>query len=673
MAPIIKLSPHEARKIAAGEVVERPANIVKELVENSIDAGATQITLYVQDGGRETIRIVDNGCGMNEEDAILCFEHHATSKIKTVADLETIATFGFRGEALSSIAAVSSVTLVTKTADAQTGIKLTLEQGSIQKQEAVSANTGTDITVDHILHNLPARKKFLKTRETEFNHINRFFQAFCLCYPQIHFKIFSENTLTLNCPATDSLITRIGQVWDLHSAPHMIMLKEQIEKNSAPLRTNNGFSLAGAISNHQHARYDRTNILFFVNNRLVKNQHLMRAVLKGYAHVLPPARFPATSIFITVDPKTIDVNIHPRKEEVQFLHPRTIEVALEQAIKHTLEEHITHTVQHYTTANISHTNMLFQKISSPDSIAGSCPLPSSETPTHRNTQAPSIPPSHLAILQRPAYSSIDSSEQKSDFFPIDHKAVEYSSGSESHRQCPSLEKNVHEITDLSVPEKICATKTSHEQALEQIDAFSYETRSEPAKNYQLLGQLHKTYLLLEKKDGLYIVDQHAAHERILYELFRTRFDDATTVTLMFPQIITLTPDAIITLLPYLALFQAMGIALDQFSDHQLSITATPVYLKNINFQELITDALSWITEYQSLEQHELNKKLTEKIHASMACKAAVKAGDELTHEQMIKLLDDLSKTANNFSCPHGRPTGWLMGTYEIEKKFKRKL
>jgi len=230
MATIIKLSPHEARKIAAGEVVERPANIVKELMENSLDAGATQITVYVGDGGRELVRVVDNGFGMNEEDAQLCFEHHATSKIKTVEDLETIATFGFRGEALSSIAAVSTVTLITKMAEAQTGIKLTLENGTITEQTTVSANTGTDITIVDILHNLPARKKFLKTRETEFNHIQRFFQAFCLSYPLVHFKLFAQDTLVMNCPATESIMTRVGQVWDMHGAPYLIPLIEKTER-----------------------------------------------------------------------------------------------------------------------------------------------------------------------------------------------------------------------------------------------------------------------------------------------------------------------------------------------------------------------------------------------------------------------------------------------------------
>ncbi len=662
MATIIKLSTHEAKKIAAGEVIERPANIVKELIENSIDAGASRITLSVGDGGRELVRVVDDGCGMNEEDAHLCFEHHATSKIRTVADLETITTFGFRGEALSSIAAVSNATLITKTADAQTGIQLTLAQGTLTQQTQVSANTGTDITIADILHNLPARKKFLKKRETEFNHIQRTFQAFCLCYPAIHFKLLSENNLITNCPATDSLITRIGQVWNMQGAPYLVPL---IEKNERAI------TISGVISNHQHARYDRNNILFFVNNRLVKNQPLARALLKGYANVLPPGRFPAACIFITVDPTTIDINIHPRKEEVLFLHPRVIEVALEGAVKQTLENYLSQQVQQ-------------NKPAAQD--RGPQPIPSrSDTSWPTN-----ILPAHVGILHRHEYPALFSPSP----FEKQEAGMPYAQQPDSigmaHNTAYNNLQTIQEPTNTDpavstdVPIGTChkqdlspnceSTASIHAQDLpQQAYAFADAANVAIEKNYTLIGQLHKTYILLEKPDGLYVVDQHAAHERILYERFRTRFADAATVALMFPQIITLTADALQTISPYLPIYHTMGVMLDIFNDHQLSLTATPVYLKNVNFQELVETMLGLIAEYQHLEQAEVSKVLTEKLHAQMACKAAVKAGDELTHEQMITVLDDLQKTANNFTCPHGRPTGWLLSSYEIEKKFKRKI
>lgn len=662
MATIIKLSPHEARKIAAGEVIERPANIVKELIENSIDAGATHITLSVGDGGKELVRVVDNGCGMSEEDAHLCFEHHATSKIKTVADLETITTFGFRGEALSSIAAVSTATLITKRAEAQTGIQLTLAQGTLTQQTQVSTNTGTDITIADILHNLPARKKFLKTRETEFNHIQRTFQAFCLCYPAIHFKLFSENNLVTNCPTTDSLITRIGQVWNMQGAPYLVSLIEKEER---------ALTIRGVISNHQHARYDRNNILFFVNNRLVKNQPLTRALLKGYANVLPPGRFPAACIFITVDPATIDVNIHPRKEEVQFLHPRIIEVALEAAVKQTLENYLSQQVQR--TRSATH-----------DRGAQQTPQ-KSDTSWHTN-----ILPAHVGILhghEYPALFSPSPFEEQGSGTPYKQQPEPIGTTyNAAYTNVQTLDVPTNTGTSASTdghagnlskqnswPNRDNAASVPDQDSTQQAYAFADAANVAIEKNYTLIGQLHKTYLLLEKPDGLYVVDQHAAHERILYERFRMRFDDAATVTLMFPQLITLTADALPMISPHLPIYHTMGVMLDIFNDHQLSLTATPVYLKNVNFQEVVETMLGLIAEYQHLEHAEISKALTEKLHAQMACKAAVKAGDELSHEQMITLLDDLQKTANNFTCPHGRPTGWLLSSYEIEKKFKRKI
>ncbi len=325
MPRIHQLPPHEAQKIAAGEVVERPANALKELLENALDAGATQISVYIEDAGKQLIRIVDNGCGMSPEDAQLCYKLHTTSKVTSIDDLEKIQTFGFRGEALASISAVSKVTLITKEQEAQQGIKHALEQGNITKETTVPCTTGTDIQVHDLFYNIPARKKFLKKRETEWRHIIQLFQAFCLDYHVIHFKLFSEGKQVHNCPPAQNLTDRLTQLWGHSSAQHMIPVEKQHKQQSV--------TVTGAVSNHHYVRYDRNHLFFFVNKRWVKNHTLARALLKGYLNVLPPARYPAACIHIEIDPALVDINIHPRKEEVQFLHPRIVETLIQQAVR----------------------------------------------------------------------------------------------------------------------------------------------------------------------------------------------------------------------------------------------------------------------------------------------------------------------------------------------------
>jgi len=597
MAKIKKLPPHEAQKIAAGEVVERPANVVKELVENAVDAGATQISIYLEEGGKQLIRIVDNGCGMSKEDAHLCFDQHATSKIKTVDDLETIATFGFRGEALASIAAVSTVTLTTKEKSSEdlSGTKLQLRAGETISEETVSCTAGTDICVENIFFNLPARQKFLKKKETESRHITQMLHAFCLDYLHIHFKFFQQGKEAFNCPPTQDIASRIAQLWDHHFSEQMIPVTTEEKK---------GVTISGVISNHQYFRYDRGNIFFFVNKRWIKNQDLSRALLRGYSNVLPPARYPAACIFIDIDPTQVDVNIHPRKEEVQFLHPRTITKLLQATVKTALEDHLS------------------SQIKQPVSFA----------------PEPAIQPFYSQ--PQPTTFATEVTQPK----PFNFDASPFSESPEPQKHVP-------------VQETI-----STNQAI----------TPEVQKSYDIIGQYHKTYILIEKSDGLFLVDQHAAHERILYQLFSKRFEDVATVKLMFPEIVTISQEDMQTVTNHLNIFKKNGIQIEPFGENQLVVHATPVHIKNIQLDELICQVAGWVREFRELDESDFFKAINEKLHAQMACKAAVKAGDVLTMNQMEQLLVDLEKTENRLTCPHGRPTGWLLSLYEIEKRFKRK-
>jgi DNA mismatch repair protein MutL len=623
MPKIQKLPIHEAQKIAAGEVVERPANVVKELLENAIDANATKISIFIEEGGKKLIRVVDNGCGMGLEDAYLCFEHHATSKITCVNDLALITTFGFRGEALSSIASVSSIELITKEEDALEGIKLSLEAGVVQEYIAISTNAGTDISIHNLFYNIPARKKFLKADDTELRHIQQLFYASVLSHCHIHFKFIVDGREIFNCPPTVTLHERAQQIWE----PAMT-------QNMVALQTHDRSPIHGLISNHHYSRYDRNSVYFFVNLRWVKHQKLVSSLLKGYLNVLPPGRFPAGVIFITLDQEQLDVNIHPRKEEVQFLHPRIIEQELQKMVKKTLEENLSLQLKKSVTFS-----------------------PAFEIMTASRPDALQFTPMRFSQVNSP-------SPKTALEFPQDLSLVHIKVLDEDPFDVSSFEAEASELGQAVFEQK------GLEDISLQVEKAAVQLPIQ--ENFTIIGQFNKTYILLEQDDGLVIIDQHAAHERILYELFSKRFESVATVKLLFPQVIPLNEEKIKILEPYLELMRSHGIGIEVWSQTELMIQSTPVHLKNQSLQDLVTHMLDWISTYEDLDKEQFFKVVNEKIHAQMACKAAVKAGDSLSSEQIHQLINDLYATPHRFSCPHGRPTCWNLTTYEIEKKFKRK-
>ncbi len=609
MKKIKKLAPNEAQKIAAGEVVERPANALKELLENAIDAQSTKIAIYIKNGGKDQLRVVDNGCGMSPEDAELCFEQHATSKIAHVDELNTISTFGFRGEALASIAAVSKTTLITKEADAQQGTKIAIEAGKIVHDEIIHANTGTDITITDLFYNVPARQKFLKTRETEWRQIQQLFFAFCLAHTQIDFKLYSEDKLLYNCPPIETIADRIPQLFEPNMAQHIKPVEHTHKK----------VTITGVISNHQFERYDRNMIYLFVNQRWVKDTALSRAFIKGYQQVLPPGRYPAGSIFISVDPHEVDINIHPRKEEVQFLHPRIVQQAITSTVTQALE------------------NQLSQQLNKSVQFKPSIPLEKPQAFT----------PEQMTPVVNKAFNPFNFDQ---------FLKREATTDTENNEPC-----ELH-----AQPQQQTVPKLSMQQTVRQSI-----TPALPEQEYMLIGQYNKTYLLLEQEDGLLMIDQHAAHERILYERFCAQHGTIPTIKLMFPHMINLPEQDIQTIVEYSELFGQYGIEVEPFGADTLKVQATPIQLKHAPMDEIIKDAISYINEYKELDQETFDQTMQKKLYADMACKAAVKAGDTLSQEQMRSLIDDLHSTDKRFSCPHGRPTSWLLHHDEIKKKFKR--
>jgi DNA mismatch repair protein MutL len=598
---IHKLHPQEAQKIAAGEVVERPANILKELLENSLDAGATHIAISVKNGGKDFIDITDNGSGMDLDDALICFHRHTTSKIHSVDQLPSITTFGFRGEALASICSIAKVTLTTKTAENPEGVQLLIENTQVQTKSMVACQTGTTIKIDDIFYNVPARKKFLKSTQTEWSHCLSLFKAYALERPDIHFMLKHDDTLIYNCPPIKTLQERIAQLFEAPLTSAIIPLKSS---------TQDDITVTGAITTQQYARYDRGGIFFFVNHRWIKNYQLMQAVTKGYLNILPSGRYPAGAINITVNPKTVDSNVHPKKEEVQFLHPKKVQDAITHTVKTTLEQHLSQQLKRSVTVATSIETF----------------KPAFEQPLLFDTQTVQIQPK--------TYQSV----------------------------------KTHDTSNLLPPfaEPFDDTKT-----------FTYSTEKKEQKAVEqfahCIGHYHNTYLLLEHKDGLLFVDQHAAHERILYERFVQNFENLPKIKLLFPLTLTYNQETIELLINYFNLFNKHAIEFEQVGKNQLNITAIPVFLNNQPVNELIEEIIGWIKELQGINKLEFHKIITEKLRAKMACKAAIKAGDILTKETIDQLLIDLESSNNRFTCPHGRPTTWLLPLNDIERKFKRKM
>lgn len=602
MGKIHLLSEHEIHKIAAGEVVERPASAAKELLENALDAGATSITLRIKQGGKKLIQIIDNGCGMDRDDAYACLKNHATSKISSVDDIEKIATFGFRGEALAAITAVSRVTLKTRGTENNVGLQLTINGGTVVDESIVACPVGTDIAVEDLFFNVPARQKFLKKDETEWRALNHLFITCALQNHCCGFSLIHDDRTILQAPAVKTALERAAQLLGGDIAKDLLSCSNRYDQL--------GLSIEGIIARPNHHRYDKSHIFFFVNRRPVKNHKLVQALIKGYNNVLPAGQNPIGIVFITINPEEVDVNIHPRKEEVQFVHPVTVERCIHEMVQNALNNDVNLTTQ--------------------------------VAPFDKATNISAIPPKKSFIPAK-SWASIT---QNNPLHPP-QKAPQ------SCVECSTAAQPDH-------PEfkTFMTSSTGHLQAI-----------IEPS--YTLLGQLLNTYLVIEHEDSLILIDQHAAHERVLYEKFAERFIENGSTQLIFPHIIKLNPEDALILSENLSTFAGYGMEIEPFGPQSFAIRAVPVYLKSAPFDEIVRSYIDMVDGDKNVSQEEFNHILHEKLRALMACKAAVKAGDRLTPAEMHELIEKLMACEQKTTCPHGRPTMYRLNHHEIEKIFQR--
>lgn len=597
-------------KISAGEVVERPASIVKELIENSIDAGSKNITVEILEGGIPYIKVSDDGCGMNEIDAILAFERHATSKIKSDNDLYNIGTLGFRGEALASIAAVSHVTLQTKEEGALLGTKVVVEGGKVVEKNNCGCAKGCSIEVRDVFFNTPARRKFLKRPSTETMYITDVVTKLCLSHPEVSFKYVKDRKLHFitsgNGNIEDAILRLFGN--EVYSS----LMSASFESEDLKLKI---------LASKNSLNYSNRNMQFFyVNGRYVKNKTLSAAIDEAFKTYIPVNRYPAVFLYMEIDPRQIDVNIHPSKLEIKFSDERRIFEAVYKTIKNSL-----HKYNLIPEVKIEEKKNIF-KI---------------ETPTI-------------------------SAEQTKLYFTSSDKEVEKEKkkfDNEFKGQNVFLKDNVlkENSKNSSLDNHLAVYEEYEKEEVNKNDL------AKKISDIKIVGTLFSTYIIVEREDVFYIIDQHAAHERILYEKFTSQYEKIQTRQVTFPIVVELQPGDLELVHQEKELLNKLGYVFEEFGNNSIILREVPVILGQPEARQLFIDIV------EKLKDKELINKISlkEENIIMMACKAAVKAMDNLSEREIYKLFEDLKITENPYTCPHGRPVIIAITKTQLEKMFKR--
>lgn len=616
MPNIAILNQETIDKIAAGEVVERPCSVVKELVENAIDAGSTAITVEIKEGGISFIRITDNGCGIERDQVAVAFYRHSTSKIHSAEDLLTVKSLGFRGEALSSISAVARVELITKTYDELTGTRYVIEGSKELSNEEIGAPDGTTFIVKDLFYNVPARRKFLKTAQTEGSYISDMVEKLALSHPDISFKFINNNQTKLHTSGNGNRKDIIYHIFGREISSSLLEVKHECEY----------FKVEGFIGKPVITRGNRNYENYFINGRYVKSNILSRAIEEAYKSFLMQHQYPFTVLYFTFFSE-LDVNVHPTKMELRFDNNNEIYVELCDTIY----------------AILSRKEMI------PEVPVDSTPAPKKIVHEYKEP----IP----EPFEKRRINEVRAAESRSVYGQSVTSAVKDYSAIEPAVKTPKT----------STAYEPAQVVTGTQQTLGDYDkVFLTESAK---KQFSIIGQLFKTYWLIEFEDKLYIIDQHAAHEKVLYEKTMARLanKDFTSQRISPPIVMTLDARECEMLEKYRPQIEQFGYEVEHFGGKEYMISAIPDNLFNIDMKDLFIEMLD---DFSNATGRQTPDIITEKV-ASMSCKAAVKGNDKLTLPEINKLIDELLSLDNPYNCPHGRPTIISMSKYEIEKKFKR--
>ncbi len=708
MGNIVLLDELTINQIAAGEVIERPASVIKEMVENSIDAGATNITVEIKNGGISYIKVSDNGKGIAQDDLEIAFERHATSKIRSAEDLDTVTSMGFRGEALASIAAIANVEMVSKTEEQEIGYKVVVEAGNILEKEEAGCRTGTTITVRNLFFNTPVRYKFLKKDYTESGYIEDAITRIALVNPNIAIKLINTGKTVIQTNGNGDLKSVIYSIYGKDVANGIMELSYKYED----------ITVTGVIGKPEIARSNRSNQLFFVNKRYIKDKTLTAATEQAYKGLIPIGRFGFVVLNLEMSPAKVDVNVHPAKLEVRFQEENKVFQAIYHSIKDTLlkGELVANTEkqsQEETTENKPAENVIRRDAVSFEERLRMLKESKKE---EQNSGAGLFGFRKQAEKKIEEYTDEESKiktniledifngKNKDDgILEVNEESATYELGNseelkneeEQENSKTQREKSEEEAIEVNAQPieafntmyaKLFGTtpkieehteKKEEDKKINAIDIAKdnismFETQEEFKKPaYKFIGIAFKTYIIIEMNNEMYIIDQHAAHERIMYEKVKKNYyseKEKDSQMLLLPDIITLSHKEMNIAKDNISMFEQAGFCLEEFGENTIKLTGVPTICIDLDTKELFLETLDEINTVARTAKQEKE----ERFIATVACKAAVKANMALTSQEVESLMDSLLQLPNPFTCPHGRPTAIKMTKYDIERKFARK-
>jgi len=686
----IRILPDQvANQIAAGEVVDRPASVVKELLENALDAGATRIRVEVEAGGRRMIRVSDDGCGMTRDDALLAFERYATSKLRTANDLLAIATLGFRGEALPSIASVARVTLETATGEDNAGTRIEIAGGKILRVEDAALPRGATIAVADLFFNTPARRKFLRAESTELAHVTALVTHYALVHPEKHFELLSATRTIVSAPPVTRTAERIYQIFGKETLGNLLPVASETPLERAglpepppwkkdpdePARDPGSLRLSGFYSKPELQKLNRNSIYIFVNKRLIRDRLLLHAITEAYRNVIPPTSFPVVLLFLEMPPEEVDVNVHPAKTEVRFRQQSRVHDFVRDSLRTALVKArpaagFLAALDAQPTASPS----LMPPAASPlPGAPESRPLPDSEPlaaetaradaePFHLAPHSPSPVPGRLPFAGHgPAQSPATGSFDQAAF--AEAAAAMFSPAAQQNTD--KCEKSIYESNTYANNPADHAAQVEAEQAAATLNHLG---------SLKPLGQLRESFILATGQDGLWIIDQHVAHERVLFEkILRDRqVEKVQRQRLLMPMLVELRPDQMVVFARIAEELERNGFEVEPFGPQTLAVKAAPVGLEGAELERMLNEVVEQsASDAELTDRKEDLSTLRTRIAASIACHSAIKVNTPLDPARMEWLLLELARTSHPTSCPHGRPIALLYSWNEIQRAFHR--
>lgn len=643
------LDQNTINKIAAGEVIERPSSVVKELVENAIDAGATAITVEIKDGGISLVRITDNGCGIPKDELPLAFLRHSTSKIKSIEDLVSVSSLGFRGEALSSIAAVAQIELITKTVDSLTGNRYVIEGGEEKTLEEVGAPDGTTFIVRNLFFNTPVRRKFLKTAATEAGYVNALIEHLSLSHPDISFRFINNNQNRLHTSGNMQLKDIIYNVYGRDIARNLIELKAVTQD----------IEITGFIGKPAICRGNRTYENYYINGRYIKSGIITKAIEEAYKGFIMMHNYPFTAIHFKINPAILDVNVHPTKMELRFSKNEFVYQFVLNTVRDALGRKELIPEVRVSSPPIQ-----------PQKQTGRQPeIHAQEKPDDKKPEKAQIPykAPDLKPVTESGYKPVNSQADT-----LSERTPKYASDSYKERLPEPFEmkRSAKMVSEDNKAAEYARKEIEEPKKAEQLELFNSSlTDEKQKKHYRIIGQLFDTYWLIEFEDKFYMMDQHAAHEKVLYEktMKHIREKTMTTQMIMPAVVLALNMQEKQIIDNHQEAFEKLGYEIEDFGGDAIKITGVPAGFPAMDYKQLFLSMLDGLVEDGLSGTLEM---ITDKV-ASMSCKAAIKGNHRISYNEAEELMAEMMEAENPYNCPHGRPTLIMMSKYEIEKKFHR--